>query len=153
MKLDRIDRKILSLLQNDAQISNRDLAAEVDLAPSTCLNRVNRLREEGILLDSHYIIEPEALAIGIQALVSVQLARHSRKDVDAFHGHALSLDEVRAVYHVTGPKDFVLHIAVRDTDHLRDLTMDALTTRPEVAQLETALIYVHDHKPVLPDFL
>lgn len=153
MELDRIDRKILARLQNNAQISNRDLAQEVDLAPSTCLHRVNRLRERGILLDAHATVEPEALGIGIQALVSVRLTRHSRQDVDAFHSHALSLDEVLAVYHVTGPRDFVLHVAVRDTEHLRDVTMDELTTRPEVSHIETALVYEYDHKPVLPDFL
>lgn len=152
-ELDRIDRKLLSLLQNNAQLSNRELADEVDLAPSTCLHRINRLREEGVLLDTHATVEPEALGIGLQSLVSVRLMRHSRHDVEAFHRHALSLDEVLAVYHVTGPKDFVLHVAVRDTEHLRDLAMDAFTTRPEVSHIETALIYVSDRKPVLPDFL
>ncbi len=152
-ELDRIDRKLLQLLQNNAQLSNRELADAVDLAPSTCLHRVRKLREQGILLDSHATVDTEAMGIGIQALISVQLIRHSRDDVDAFHRHALALDEVLAAYHVTGPQDFVLHVAVRDTEHLRDLTMDAFTTREEVSQIETALVYEHDRKPVLPDFI
>ncbi len=153
MKLDRIDRKILRLLQNDGRISNRQLAEEVGLAASTCSHRVNRLREAGVLLDMHATVEPEALGIGLQALVSVSLKRHSREAVRAFHLHALSLDEVRAAYHVTGPRDFVLHLAVRDTDHLRDVTMDAFTTHEEVANIETSIIYEFDSKPVLPDLV
>lgn len=153
MMLDQIDRKILRLLQNDAQISNRDLAEEVGLAPSTCSQRVKRLRQEGVLLDTHATVDPEALGIGLEALVSVSLTRHSRDQVRSFHLHALSLDEVRAAYHVTGPRDFVLHLAVRDTDHLRDVTMDAFTTRPEVANIETSIIYEFDSKPVLPDLV
>jgi DNA-binding Lrp family transcriptional regulator len=153
MELDRIDRQIVARLQNNAQISNLELANEVGLAPSTCLHRVSKLRDKGVLLDTHATVDPEALGIGIQALVSVRLERHSRKYVDSFHRHALSLDEVLAVFHVTGPQDFILHMAVRDTEHLRDVTMDQLTTRSEVSQLETALVYEHDRKPVLPDFL
>lgn len=152
-ELDSIDRAILRLLQNDGQLTNRQLADEVDLAPSTVLNRVKRLRQEGVLLDTHAAVDPAALGVGMQALISVRLMRHSRHDVEAFHRHALSLEEVLAVYHVTGPKDFVLHLAVRDTDHLRDLAMDAFTTRPEVSHIETALIYESARKSVLPDYL
>ncbi len=153
MELDRIDRHILRILQNNGRIPNRELADEIGLAASTCSQRVHRLRDEGVLLDTHATVDPEALGIDLQALISVRLARHSRKDVEAFHLHCLSLDEVRAVFHVTGRQDFVLHVAVRDTEHLRDLAMDAFTTRPEVAHIETSLVYEHDHKPVLPDFL
>ena len=152
-ELDRIDRRILSLMQNNARISFREIADDVDLAPSTCSQRIKRLRQEGILLDEHATVDPEALGIGLQALVGVRLSHHSRTSVDAFHRHALSLDEVRTVFHITGRQDFVLLVAVRDIDHLRDLTMDHLTTREEVAHIETSLVYVYDHKPVLPDLL
>ena len=153
MELDRIDRQILRILQNNGRLPHRELAEEVGLAPSTCSQRIKRLRSEGILLDMHATVDPEALGIELQALISVRLAQHSREDVENFHRHALSLDEVRAVFHVTGRQDFVLHVAVRDTEHLRDLAMDAFTTRPEIAHIETSLVYEYDRKPVLPDFL
>ena len=153
MALDRIDRKILRLLQKDGRLSNKELAAEVHLAPSTCFERVKRLRENGVLLDLNATVDADALGVGLQALVAVRLAQHSREDVESFHRHALSLEEVLAVYHVTGRQDFVLHIAVRDTEHLRDLAMDAFTTRAEVAHIETSLVFEFDRKPVLPDYL
>ncbi len=153
MELDRIDRRILELLQNNARLSFRDIAAEVGLAASTCSERIKRLRDEGVLLDQHATVDPAALGIGMQAMISVRLSRHSRDDVQDFHRHALGLEEVRSVFHVTGRRDFVVVVAVRDTDHLRDLAMDAFTSREEVAHIETSLIYEYDHKAVLPDFL
>ena len=65
MDLDRIDRKILAILQKDARISNKELANAVHLAPSTCFERVRRLRERGILGEAHATVDPEALGIGL----------------------------------------------------------------------------------------
>lgn len=151
MDLDRIDRQILSLLQNDCRISNKELASAVGLAASTCFERVRKLREMKVLQGWHARVDPEALGIDLEAIVSIRLARHSREAVQAFQDHVESLPEVLAVYHITGRQDFVLHVAVRDTDHLRDLTMDHFTTREEVANIETSLIYESSRKFVLPD--
>ena len=151
MEIDAIDRQLLALLQQDCRLSNKELASRVELAPSTCFERVRKLREAGILKGWHARVDPEALGIELEAIVSIRLARHSREAVQAFHDHVESLPEVLAIFHITGRQDFVLHVAVRDTDHLRDLTMDAFTTREEVAQIETALIYESSRKFVLPD--
>ena len=84
MALDRIDMKILRALQNDARLSNKELAGIVGLAPSSCLERVRRLRKEKILLGSHARIEPSAVGIGLQAMIAVQLGQHSRDIVQRF---------------------------------------------------------------------
>jgi DNA-binding Lrp family transcriptional regulator len=148
--LDRTDFAILAALQNDARLSNKELAARVALAPSSCLERVRRLREDGVLVAYRAIVEPRALGIAMQALVFVTLARHARQQVKSFRQHALSLPEAIAVYHVAGQHDFLVHLGVRDANHLRDLAMDAFTSRPEVARIETHLIFEHVPKPALP---
>ena len=127
--LNRTDFAILASLQNDARLSNKELAARVGLAPSSCLERVRRLREEGVLTGFRAIVEPRALGIAMQALVFVTLARHARQQVKSFRQHALSLPEAIAVYHVAGQHDFLVHVGVRDANHLRDLAMDAFTSR------------------------
>ncbi len=134
-------------------MSNKELAAAVELAPSTCFERIRRLRERGVLGDHHATVDPEALGVGLQALISVRLRQHSRDEVEEFQAHALAQEEVLALFHVTGRQDFVLHVAVRDTEHLRDLAMDAFTSRAEVAQLETSLVFTMERKAVLPDYL
>lgn len=148
--LDRIDFAILEHLQNDARLSNKELAGRVGLAPSSCLERVRRLLGSGVLRGFRAEVNPRALGVALEALVFVRLARHARKPVGAFRRHCLELAETLAVYHVAGQYDFIVHVAVRDADHLRDLTLDAFTTRAEVAHLETHLIFEHARRPLLP---
>jgi DNA-binding Lrp family transcriptional regulator len=82
----------------------------------------------------------------------VQLRQHSRAQVKAFWKHALGLPEVLSVFHVAGTHDFQVHVAVRDAHHLRDLALDAFTTREEVARIATSLIFENSKKPVLPNY-
>jgi len=148
--LNRTDFAILAALQKDARLSNKELAAKVGLAPSSCLERVRRLRETGVLTGFRALVDPRALGVAIQALVFVRLARHARKQVRAFREHALSLPETIGLYHVAGQHDFIVHVGVRHADHLRDLAMDAFTSRREVARIETHLIFEHVPRPELP---
>lgn len=148
--LDRIDAEILRQLQNNARLSNKELAARVDLAPSTCLVRVRRLQEDGYFRGFHAEVDPAAVGIGVEALVAVKLSRHARSQVESFRHHVLSLPEVVAFYHLTGEADFLLRVAVRDLGHLRELTLSAFTTRNEVSRIETSVIFEHARKPELP---
>jgi len=150
--MDRIDNNILYCLQNDGRMSNKELAAAVGLAPSSCLERVRRLQEKGIITGFRAQLDPSALGIGLQAFVAVRLAQHSRDVVDTFRDHIVTLPEVIAVYHVAGQDDFVVHVAVTDAEHLRNLTLDGFTTRAEVARLNTSLVYEHVVQPTLPNY-
>jgi DNA-binding Lrp family transcriptional regulator len=150
MELDRIDKKILTLLQKNARFSNKELAAKIGLAPSSCLERVRRLIEEHVITGFHADIAPSAAGVGLEAMISVRLTRHSRKIVHDFRAHVLTIPEVRAIYHVAGATDFMLHVAVRDANHLRDLALTAFTTRPEVNQIETSLIFEYQRVAEMP---
>ena len=148
--LDSQDLAILAALKRDARISNKDLAAAVGLAPSTCLERVRRLRQSGAIRGFHADVDLSRLGCGLQALIAVRLKRHSRELVDSFRRYVLDLVQVRAVYHIAGADDFLVHVAVRDADQLRDLAMDAFTTRNEVSHIETRLIFEHMEMQRLP---
>lgn len=148
-RLDRTDFAILAELQQDARLANKELARRVHLAPSSCLERVRRLREQGVLRGAHAEVDPAAFGVGIQAMIQVRLNQHSRMEVESFRAHVLALPEVQAVYHVSGRHDFLVQVAVRDTEHLRDLAMDAFTARPEVAHLETSLVFEYARTPGL----
>jgi len=152
MELDRIDFALIELLQKDARLSNKELAATVGLAPSSCLARVQHLRTEGVLKGAHAEVNPDAMGIGLQALIAVQLRQHSRAQVKAFWKHMLGLPEVLAVFHVAGTHDFQVHVAVRDAHHLRDLALDAFTTRTEVAHIQTSLIFECIKGQLLPNY-
>ena len=149
MHLDRIDFGILERLQKDARLSNKELAAAVGLAPSSCLERVRRLTREGVLRGFHAEVSEQALGLGVQGMIEVSLTRHSREAVEAFTDYALGeVPEVVGLFHVTGEQDFFVHVAVRDADHLRDLLLDRFTTRADVARLQTHIVFRHERRPV-----
>ena len=151
--LDRIDYKIVRLLRNNARLSNKELAKQVGLAPSTCLVRTRMLQQSGVLTGFKAEVNPAALGVGLQAMISVRLKRHFKPDVEAFRQHALELPEVVRLYHVAGPIDFLVHVWTKDSEHLRDLAMTAFTARREVSHIETELIFEHVSCQELPAFL
>jgi DNA-binding Lrp family transcriptional regulator len=140
-------------LQNDARMSNKELASRIGLAPSSCLTRVRALTASGVLTGYHAEVSPGALGIALQALVAVRLTRTSRDAFQALQAHVLTLPEALAVFHVSGIYDLLIHVAVRDITHLRDLIVDQLATRDEVDRCETSVIYAHQRKPQLPQYV
>lgn len=148
--LDAIDFDILGALQEDARITNKELAARVGLSPSACLRRVQSLERCGALLGARALVAPEAMGVGLQAMVSVRLAVHSREAFGAFRAHVECIPEVIGVYSLSGADDFLLHVAVRDAAHLQEVTLGGLAARTEVRHLETALIFEHSTSAGLP---
>ena len=153
IELDRTDYEIISLLRNNARLSNKALAAAVGLAPSTCLLRVRRLMRDGVLKGYHADVDPASIGASLQAMIAIRLERHSRVEVEAFRTHALAQPEVVQLYHVAGVNDFMAHVWVRDTEHLREFAMTAFTSRDEVAHIETGLIFEHAVGDALPVFV
>ncbi|MCT9088751.1 Lrp/AsnC family transcriptional regulator [Streptomyces sp. ASQP_92] len=149
--LDPVDLHILRLLQNDARATYRDLAAEVGVAPSTCLDRVARLRRAGVILGYQLRVDPAKLGRGLQALLSVQVRPHRRDLIGPFVERVRALPESRSLFHLTGPDDYLVHVTVADTADLQRLVLDEFTSRPEVARVETRLIFQQwDCGPLLP---
>ena len=144
------DIQILRGLVKNARITNKALAESVGLSQSGCLERVRRLEERGVLKGYHAEVPPEAIGVGIQAMVGVRLRRHTRRVVARFRSYVLELPEVVSLFHVTGEFDFFVEVAARDMEHLRDFGLDALTTRPEVQQIQTSLMFEAIRRPGWP---
>lgn len=132
-------------------MTNKELAAEVGLSQSACLERVRRLEAKGALRGAHADVDPAAFGIGVQALVAIQLERHTRSVVARFEAKAIELSQVVALYHTTGRNDYVAHVVAQDMEHLRDFTLDAITGLPDVGRVETSLVFRATHKAVWPD--
>ena len=153
MALDKTDFDLLRLLRKNARLPNKDLAERVGVAPSTALERIRRMRESRAIQGYHAEIAPAAVGIGLQAMIAIRLTRHSRALLETFHQHLMTLAEVMAFYHVAGADDYLVHVGVRDSDHLRDFALSAFTERPEVAHIETHLIFEFRRNPELPVYL
>jgi DNA-binding Lrp family transcriptional regulator len=148
-RLDAIDWEILGLLQDDARTSNRDLAAAVHVSPSTSSERVRGLREAGVIRGYHAAIAFDALGRHVQAMTAVTIRPPTRQIIEAFRNWVSGLPEIVDVFVVSGSSDFLLHVAVPDTDALYAFVIDRLTERPEVADVNTSVIYEHIRRPVL----
>ncbi len=125
----------------------------VGLAPSSCHERFKKLCSDGIITGFHATINPAEYGASLEAMVHVRLAKHARGEVDAFFEHLHSLPEAISFFHITGEFDYLVHLAVRDANHLRDLALDAFTTRSEVAQIQTSLVFTAKTKAQRPCFI
>jgi DNA-binding Lrp family transcriptional regulator len=148
--IDAVDRRILAVLQDDARITNRDLAARVGLSPSAALARTRALRERGIITGFAAELDLARLGRPLQALVAIRLNSHARDVLDRFIDDLVALEETLSVFHLTGEADYLLHVAVADPEHLRDVVLDRLTIRPEVAQVTTSLMFEHHRSRPTP---
>lgn len=145
--IDQTDREILAALANNARLSNKELAARVGLAPSSCHERVRRLAQSGAIRGFHAEVNPAVLGYGIEAMIAVRIPQHSRQNFEAFRDYVVTIPEVVDVYHVSGEIDFLVHVVARDAQHLRDMALDRFLSRPEVGHIETELIFDHVRPP------
>jgi DNA-binding Lrp family transcriptional regulator len=147
--LDATDQAILRALQDDARQTNRELAAAVHVSPSTSSERVRALRHEGVIRGYHADINFGALGRHVQALTAVTIRPPTRENVEAFRSWVAGLPELVGVFVVSGASDFLLHVAVPDTNALYAFVIDRLTERPEVADVNTSVVYEHIRRTVL----
>ncbi len=141
--LDPIDQAILRALAKDARASNKDIAAAAGVAPSTCSERLRRLERDGVISEYRLVLDPAALGLAIQALIAIRIRRHAPDDLERFRHAVMELPEVVNLFHVTGANDYLVHVAVRDSDDLRRFAVDSLVAMPEVTHIETSLIFEH----------
>lgn len=143
VRLDAVDHEILRMLAADARTPNNVLAAQAGVAPSTCLMRVRRLQDAGVIRGFHAELAPEALGRPLQAIVSVRLQVHARARIGSFAQRFAALPGVLNVFFLAGVNDFQIHLAARSPDDLRDFVVRNLSATSDVATTETNLIFEH----------
>jgi DNA-binding Lrp family transcriptional regulator len=148
--LDKIDIDILSALYRDADITNKDLAEMVNIASSTCQERVKRLKKQGVIIGYQCALNLAEFAGHIEAMAAVKMVKHTEVLADKLRDDLLKLPEVIQVFHMGGENDFNVHLAVYNTAHLRHLIFKEFTSRAEVQNVETSLIFEHRRSMVLP---
>ena len=143
VELDDVDRELVRLLTRDARTPNSTLAQRVGLAPSTCLMRVRRLQESGVVRGFHAEVSPEALGLQLQAMVSVRLTAVARPGIGDVGARLARLPGVLNVFFLAGVDDFLIHVAARSAEDLRELVVTHLSGSRDVASTETNLIFEH----------
>ncbi|WP_206313043.1 Lrp/AsnC family transcriptional regulator [Streptomyces sp. JB150] len=141
MELDELDCLLLREIQRDGRQTNRELAATAGVAPSTSLERLRALQRKGVLKGFTAEVDLEAIGRPIQALIAVRIRPPSRKVLEGFREWVRMRPEVVGIFVTTGSDDFLIHMAVPDTDYLYDFVIDQLTERREVADVRTSIVY------------
>ena len=143
-ELDEVDRTLIRALQEDGRASNARLAELAGIAPSTCVARVRSLVDRGVISGFSAQVPPAALGWGIQALISVGIRSGARQRIVEFGEEIRALPEVVQVFFLGGSEDFIIHVATRDSDHVRQFVVDNLSAHPSVASTRTSLVFDHN---------
>ncbi len=140
ISLDAIDRKLLSYLQEDARLSNAELARRVNLSPPGLHKRLRRLQDAGVIDRYVTLVNRGALGLDMLCIIQVTMRRHEPQAIDRFRILVQDMPEVLECYSVTGEFDYYLKIAVRNHRHLEHFLMDVLTPIPGMDTIRTSLV-------------
>jgi DNA-binding Lrp family transcriptional regulator len=138
MKLDRVDKSILTELQRDGRLSNRELAERANLSESACLRRVRGLEEAGVIDRYAALVNQAKVGLPGNVFVSITLNRQEQADLAAFEEAVRRVPEVMECYLMTGQQDYLLRVAVSDTADFERLHSQHLTRLPGVARVQSS---------------
>lgn len=137
MALDRIDRRILRALQSDGRISNQDLARQVALSPTACLERVRRLTRDGYIVGYCAQLDPRLLDAGLLVFIEVVLDRTTPDVFELFRAAVQERPEIMECHMVAGGFDYLIKTRVRDMQAYRDLLGSVILSLPGVRETHT----------------
>ncbi len=140
MKLDTVDKKILVALQANARISNVDLAKEINLSPSPCLERVKRLEKSGIIKGYHAILSPEHVNAALLVFVEITLDRTTNSVFSLFAKQMKAIPEVLECHMVAGGFDYLLKLRFEDMKKYREFLGNQLASLPGISQTSTFMV-------------
>ena len=136
--MDKADRKILSLLQNDNKTAMTILAEQTSLSVSAVNERVRKLQTNGTIKENCAVVDPEVLGLELLAFLFIDL--HQGTDEEAFIQQMESLSEIQELHHVTGQHNYLAKVRVKNTKGLQSFLSQKLKRQPGVAQTETLVV-------------
>ena len=140
IELDRIDREILRLLQKDAELSAAAVGEKIGLSQSPCWRRIQRLREEGLILGPQMRFDLKKLGFDVVVFAQVKLTAHGRSKVPEFAEKIRAFPEVQECHLVLGNIDFLLRIVVRDIEAYERFFFEKLSHLPEVQEVHSNIV-------------
>ena len=138
MKLDHIDHKILHYLQENARITNAELADKVGLSPTPCLRRLRRLEKDRIILGYHTEINREALGINVTVIILVKLEREDDKTLREFEVEIKKRTEVMECYLVTGKFDYFIRVVIPSLSAYETFLSETILRMQNIATVESS---------------
>lgn len=116
LKLDRFDRRILALLQQDCTLPVAELAERVGLGPTACWRRIQKLEEQGVIRQRVALLDKRQLRASVTVFVSIRTNYHNQQWLQEFHQRVTAIEEVMEIYRMAGDTDYLLRLAVPDIE-------------------------------------
>ena len=141
MEIDRFDRQILRVLQQDGRISNQDLADRIGLSPSPCLRRVRTLEENGVIQSYRALLNAKALGYSLMALIYISMDMHTPERFENFERQILQIPEILECLLVTGQDaDYQIKAVVKDMDAFQELLLNRITRIQGVTGVHSSFV-------------
>jgi Lrp/AsnC family leucine-responsive transcriptional regulator len=141
MDIDRYDRQILVVLQEEGRISNQDLAERIGLSPSPCLRRVRALEEGGFLTGYRALVDPKALGLSLMALIYISMDQHTPERFEAFEKAVRGIPEVLECLLITGQAaDYQLKVVAKDMDAFQELLLNRINRITGVTGVHSSFV-------------
>lgn len=138
MKLDKIDRTILGVLQENARLSNVDLAEKAGLSQSACLRRVKQLEEAGVIEGYQAVISNKAIGQTITAIIQITLKGQSEEFLSDFEAAVEKCPYIVACFLMSGASDYIIRVNAQDMEHFSYIHKNWLSTLPGVAGMQSS---------------
>lgn len=138
-KLDKIDLKILKILQQNSKITNLELSKKIGLSPAPTLERVKKLEQSNIISSYHAKVDPSSIGLMVQTYVLVNLAWPKENALDNFLKKIQKIDEVTECFIITGDADFLMKIVCKDIASYEKLLFKTLSQIEEIERLKTLM--------------
>ncbi|MFE6509075.1 Lrp/AsnC family transcriptional regulator [Nocardioides sp. NPDC057767] len=133
--IDDLDRAIIAELEEDARLSNAELARRVGLTPAPCLRRVQRLESEGVIKGYHARIDPKSGGRGFEVIVAIDIAVNDGKTIEDFETAAVAIPEVTEMRRMLGQPDYYLRVQVADPEAYEALILGTISRLPAVSRV------------------
>ena len=141
MKLDRYDRQMLQILQEDGRISNQDLADRIGLSPSPCLRRLRALEDAGIVTGYRALLNAKALGYSLMALVYIAMDKHTPERFEHFEREIMQIPEVLECLLITGQDaDYQIKVIVKDMDAYQELLLNRINRVQGVTGVHSSFV-------------
>lgn len=138
--LDKIDFKILKILQENGRITNIQLSMDIGLSPAPTLERVRKLEQIGIIQSYHAMVNEELLGLGIKSYLQVSINYQKANAIHNFKEHVMNIDEIIECHQIAGSSDFLLKTIVSDIKSYEKLITDKISKIPEIAKIQTMTV-------------
>jgi len=140
MVLDTTEMKILRLLQDDARITNQELADKAGMSASPCWRKVRKLEEDDVIQGYRAVLNRKKIGLGVMVFIRVTIDSHSEAEARKFEEEVTALEDVVACYSIGGDADFLLQVVASDLDSYADFAMSVVRRLPGIKEMQSMFV-------------